>query len=168
MREAAMTNKQKTDETLYGSYAPRVRGCEVTTQSKDGSRTKGGGAAMKSKNPFGSVMLVLVAALIALATPGFLADRAWAEKVSISGKYSCAQLKSLCTGKYIEGESNCDCFTTCQKEPPGECRVTCYSPAKNRGLRTSCDGFVPVRTQPKGSLSLGDALRGARPAVKQR
>lgn len=64
MREAPLTDRQKTDEALYGSYAPRVRGREVTAQSKDGSRTtRGGGAAMNSKNAFGSAMLVLVAAL---------------------------------------------------------------------------------------------------------
>jgi len=49
MREALLTDRQKTDEALYGSYALRVRGREVTAQSKDGSRTtRGGGAAMNS------------------------------------------------------------------------------------------------------------------------
>jgi hypothetical protein len=49
MREAALTDRQKTEKGLYGSCAPRVRGREVTARSKDGSRTKqGGGAAMNS------------------------------------------------------------------------------------------------------------------------
>lgn len=48
MREASLTDRQKTDEDLYGSYAPRVGGREVTAQSKDGSHTRRGGAAMNS------------------------------------------------------------------------------------------------------------------------
>ena len=40
MRETPMTDGQKTDKGLYGSYAPRIRGGEVTARSKDGSRTR--------------------------------------------------------------------------------------------------------------------------------
>jgi len=49
MGEAAMTDREKTDKSFYGSYASRVRGREVTAQSNDGSQTRRkGGAAMKS------------------------------------------------------------------------------------------------------------------------
>ena len=48
MRKASLTDRQKTDEALYGSYAPRVSGREVTVGSKDGSQTRRGGAAMNS------------------------------------------------------------------------------------------------------------------------
>lgn len=49
MREAPLTDRQKTEKGLYGSYALRVGGREVTAPSKDGSRTtRGGGAAMNS------------------------------------------------------------------------------------------------------------------------
>jgi hypothetical protein len=48
MREASLTDRQKTDEALYGSYDPRVGGREVAAQSKDGSHTRRGGAAMNS------------------------------------------------------------------------------------------------------------------------
>jgi hypothetical protein len=48
MREASLTDRQKTDEALYGSYDPRVGGREVRAQSKDGSHTRRGGAAMNS------------------------------------------------------------------------------------------------------------------------
>jgi len=45
MREAPLTDRQATDEALYGSCASRVRGLEVTAQAKDESRTRGGGGA---------------------------------------------------------------------------------------------------------------------------
>ena len=49
MREMPLTDRQTTDKSLYESYAPRVRGREVTAQSKHGSRTqRKGGAAMNS------------------------------------------------------------------------------------------------------------------------
>jgi hypothetical protein len=49
MREAPLTDRQKTDMSFYGSCAPRVGGRGVTAQSKDGQRTRrGGGAAMNS------------------------------------------------------------------------------------------------------------------------
>ena len=73
MRKAPLTDRQKTEKGLYGSYASRVRGRAVTAQSKEGSWTRRkGGAAMKSKNAFGSAKLVLVAALfgvVGLAVP---------------------------------------------------------------------------------------------------
>ncbi len=49
MRETPLTDREKTDKGLYGSYAPRVGGRGVTAQSKGGPRTRrGGGAAMNS------------------------------------------------------------------------------------------------------------------------
>lgn len=48
MREAPRIDRQKHEKDLYGSYAPRVRGREVTAQSRDGSQTRRGGAAMNS------------------------------------------------------------------------------------------------------------------------
>ena len=49
MREAPLTDGQKTDRDLYVSYASRVGGRGVTAQSKDGSHTRRkGGAAMNS------------------------------------------------------------------------------------------------------------------------
>lgn len=49
MREAPRIDRQKHEKDLYGSYAPRVSGREVTARSKYGSRTRrGGGAAMNS------------------------------------------------------------------------------------------------------------------------
>ena len=63
MREAPLTDRQKTDEVLYGSCAPRVGGREVTAQSKEGSWTRRqGGAVMKWKIAFVSAMLALAAA----------------------------------------------------------------------------------------------------------
>jgi hypothetical protein len=71
MREAPLTDRQKIEKGLYGSYAPLVGGREVTAQSKDGSWTRRKeGAAMKSKIGFGSAMLVLVAALLGVVGPG--------------------------------------------------------------------------------------------------
>jgi hypothetical protein len=49
MREAPLTDREKTDKGLYDFHDPRVRGREVTAQWKDQSRRRrGGGAAMNS------------------------------------------------------------------------------------------------------------------------
>lgn len=72
MREARLTDRQKTDKDLSGPYASRVRSCEVAGHSKNELWAKGGGVAMKSKIGFGSAMLVLVATLfgvVGLAVP---------------------------------------------------------------------------------------------------
>lgn len=71
MRDAALTDRQKTEKGLDGSYAPRVRGRVVIAQWKDVSWTRRkGGAAMNSKIVVqGSAMLVLVAALLGVVGP---------------------------------------------------------------------------------------------------
>ena len=74
MRGAPLTDRQKTDKGLYGSYAPRVRGREVTGQSQNELWAKRGGAAMKSKIGFGSAMIVLVAVLLGVVGPAFAVD----------------------------------------------------------------------------------------------
>jgi len=62
MREVPVTDRQKTEKGLYGSYAPRVGGREVTAQLKDGSQTRRkGGTAMNSKIAFVSAMLAIAA-----------------------------------------------------------------------------------------------------------
>ena len=107
---------------------------------------------MNSKNAFGSAMLVLVAALIALATPGFLAGRAWAMDVSINGLYSCEHIKTKCDeagGAYhvqdVEGsksgEKFCQCNTLCRKETGSLCGISCTASPKKIG---PCRGWVPL------------------------
>jgi hypothetical protein len=106
-------------------------------------------------------MFVFVTALTVLATPGFLADRAWAMDVSISGKHFCTEIKATCGkagGRYFKDEKGCGCITGCSNS--GNCSVQCTNDGH-------CMGSVPVLTQPQGSLGLVDVLRGA-PPTKQR
>jgi hypothetical protein len=157
MGEAPLTDRQKTDKGLYGSYAPPVGAREVTAQSNDGSQTTRGGAAVNSKNAFRSAMLVLVAALIALATPGFLVGLASAADVNIKGTHSRAEIKGACKkagGTYGEGEKG-QYFCNNDKKGTG---VNCDKSGK-------CVGWTPARIQ-QPSLGIGDVLGGA-PLMKQ-
>jgi hypothetical protein len=157
MRDAAMTDRQKTDEALYGSYAPRVRGREVTAQSKNKSRTRRkGGAAMNSKIAFRSAMLALVAVVLGVAGP---ADAKW---VNITGTHTAGEIKGKCSvagGDFSCPSNNCNNGFRCDNTKNGGGKVTCGKDGK-------CIGSVPARTQPQSGLGIGDVLGGA-PLMRQ-
>ncbi len=104
MREALLTDREKTDKSFYGSCAPCVGGREVTTQSKDRSRTRqGGGASMRSKIAFGSAMLVLVAALFGVVGPAVQPASAAQAKTGSTGKTA-----KQCDGDLTGCKKGCD------------------------------------------------------------
>ena len=157
MREAPLTDGQKTDKGLYGSYAPPIGGREVTAQSKNKSQTRRkGGAAMKSKIALGSAMLVLVAALLGVAGP---ADARW---VNIKGTHTAGEIQGKCSvagGDFTCPLNDCRKGFRCDNTKNGGGKVTCGKDGK-------CTGSVPARTQPQSKFGIGDVLGGA-PLMKQ-
>jgi len=159
MREAALTDRQKMEKGLYGSYAPPVGGREVTAQSKNKSRTRRkGGAAMNSKIAFGSAMLVLVATLLGVAGPAAAWER------PLGGKHGASEILEKCTaagGNYDVGGNKGDRFAyTCSGGKGGNW-VGCTKDGQ-------CTGGGPGkgRAARQQQLGIGDVLGGA-PLMKQ-
>jgi hypothetical protein len=104
MRDAALTDRQKTEKGLYGSYAPRVRGREVIAQWKGVSWTRQKeGAVMNSKIAFRSAMLVLVAALLGVVGAAVPPASAEPPKTGPTGK-----TEKQCNADHKACLTNCD------------------------------------------------------------
>jgi hypothetical protein len=163
MREAPLTDGQKTEKGLYGSYAPRVRGRAVTPQTEYGSLTRrGGGAAMNSKIAFVSAMLALAA--MSVHTPQAVAARPNpAQQACESRRYlwiegrGCADKSCTITGTGGAPDTKAEPGTTSSCSTGDGKRHTC-----------SCDGFtgqwgvvaVKPGTTPPGS---GNVLQPSAP-----
>ncbi len=158
MREAPLTDRQRTDEALYGSYDPRVGGREVRAQSKDGSRTRGGGTAMNStateleftrRRAMRGIVKVFVIGILGLA--GLLVPVGYVH--ALDNAESCGKQGFLLCNDQTCGSRKCSCGGKLLK--PGE---ECSNTLAGKTYFYVCDGCsgkvipmqlrTPQRTRP--------------------
>lgn len=107
-----------------------------------------------------SKSIIFIAALVSI---GFLAEAAWAKRISLAGHYSSAQIKSACdkaSGNYVEEGGDYGCTTDCKNTgnnntDTNHCTVTCSSSAGS-----NCYGYVPGRPAPGATPSIRGVLTG--------
>jgi hypothetical protein len=159
MREVPLTDRQKTEKGLYGSYAPRVRGREVAAQSKDGSQTRRGGAAMNStateleftrRRAMRGIVKGFVIGILGLA--GLLVPVGYVH--ALDSKESCGQQGFILCKDGACGSRKCWCNN--KVLTPGE---TCSNTLAGKTYFYYCDGCsgkvisvikpkTPQRTRP--------------------
>jgi len=157
MREARLTDRQKHEKDPYGSYAPRVRGREVTAQSKDGSQTRRGGAAMNStateleftrRRAMRGIMKGFVIGVLGLA--GLLVPVGYVH--ALDNTESCAKAGWVLCENGKCGTTHCVCNG--KALAPGE---TCTKMIEEKHIFYYCDGcsgkMLDVRT-PQPNLQL--------------